>query len=517
MPDKETVPYDIDMQSHVFKNVGGIGIGDTTARVVRTATVVVAAADSSEESKSQADFVCTGSDDNVIIQQAIDSLPSGGGKVVLMEGTFLLSSCLSLVNDLIIEGCGIGNTTLKIKDSLGANSPIFYAATSDVLSNITIRRLTLNPNSTGNPGYSMDAIYLGTTTTPVGNKTNIIIENIQITDARIGISISGGRGVWIKDCDINVLSQGVNLIDTYDGYVLNNKITGSGSAPGQGIWLYQYERFVVANNVMTGLGYGLRVSNVTFLRVEGNDIYGVTTNSNIDINTVKSADIVGNILHDNPSYDGICFDGVSRINFSNNIVYNTKRGIVVGGTKNIISSNILRNNDNGIKAYNVTSTTIIGNEIVDNTGDGISFYNDSGASGIEDILITNNQILDNGGKGIYLQTSWVANSIVDTVIRGNTILNNTGGAIINEGTNTNIQHNQGYTTENSGTATITAGNTSIDVTHGLAGTPTRVYLTPTTDTAGRRYWVSAKGSSTFTITIDSSHTADISFDWKAEM
>ena len=71
--------------------------------------------------------------------------------------------------------------------------------------------------------------------------------------------------------------------------------------------------------------------------------------------------------------------------------------------------------------------------------------------------------------------------------------------------------------KNSGTATITAGNTSVDVTHGLAGTPTRVYLTPTTDTAGKRYWVSAKGSTTFTITIDSSHTADISFDWLAQL
>ncbi len=64
-----------------------------------------------------------------------------------------------------------------------------------------------------------------------------------------------------------------------------------------------------------------------------------------------------------------------------------------------------------------------------------------------------------------------------------------------------------------GTATITAGQTSKDVTHGLATTPTRVYLSPTTDTGGKRYWTSAKGSTTFTISIDSSYASDISFDY----
>lgn len=70
-------------------------------------------------------------------------------------------------------------------------------------------------------------------------------------------------------------------------------------------------------------------------------------------------------------------------------------------------------------------------------------------------------------------------------------------------------------TRKSGTATITASQTSVDVAHGLASTPTRVLLTPTTDTGGKRYWVSAKGPTTFTITIDSVHTADITFDWRA--
>jgi hypothetical protein len=72
-----------------------------------------------------------------------------------------------------------------------------------------------------------------------------------------------------------------------------------------------------------------------------------------------------------------------------------------------------------------------------------------------------------------------------------------------------------YKLENVGTAKITTGQTSVDITHGLAAAPTRVQLTPTTATAGKDYYVSAKAASTFTITIDSAAEADISFDWQA--
>lgn len=68
-------------------------------------------------------------------------------------------------------------------------------------------------------------------------------------------------------------------------------------------------------------------------------------------------------------------------------------------------------------------------------------------------------------------------------------------------------------TYNYGTLTITAGQTSKSVSHGLATAPTRVYLSPTADTGAKRYWTSAKASTTFTVSLDSAHDADISFDW----
>lgn len=66
-------------------------------------------------------------------------------------------------------------------------------------------------------------------------------------------------------------------------------------------------------------------------------------------------------------------------------------------------------------------------------------------------------------------------------------------------------------------ATITAGNTYVDVTHGLASTPTRVRITPTTNLGTRSFWVDTKGAATFRININSSDVIDHTFDWEAEV
>ena len=52
----------------------------------RFATLVVAASNSLD--KYRADYVCDGTDDNVEIQNAINALPAGGGRVLLLEGTY---------------------------------------------------------------------------------------------------------------------------------------------------------------------------------------------------------------------------------------------------------------------------------------------------------------------------------------------------------------------------------------------------------------------------------------------
>jgi len=79
-----------------------------------------------------------------------------------------------------------------------------------------------------------------------------------------------------------------------------------------------------------------------------------------------------------------------------------------------------------------------------------------------------------------------------------------------------IKDNDGFVTENSGTATISAGNTSVTVSHGLADTPSKVLVTPIGD-PGDRYWVANIGASSFDIVVATAPTADIDFYWQAEV
>lgn len=69
--------------------------------------------------------------------------------------------------------------------------------------------------------------------------------------------------------------------------------------------------------------------------------------------------------------------------------------------------------------------------------------------------------------------------------------------------------------KNVGTCTITNGNTSVVVTHGLEATPKIVLLDPQhAETAGA--YVSARGTTTFTVTVSAAVTADRVIGWFAE-
>ena len=66
-----------------------------------------------------------------------------------------------------------------------------------------------------------------------------------------------------------------------------------------------------------------------------------------------------------------------------------------------------------------------------------------------------------------------------------------------------------------GTATITAGSTSVVVAHGLTSTPplANIAVTPLDDLGGRSFWPSNPTSSQFTINIDSMDTVSHQFSW----
>jgi polygalacturonase len=70
------------------------------------------------------EFKCSGVNDQIQIQAAIDLLASTGGAVILSDGTFMMSNQISLVSNIILRGQGMEETLLKTID----NCPQFRKA-----------------------------------------------------------------------------------------------------------------------------------------------------------------------------------------------------------------------------------------------------------------------------------------------------------------------------------------------------------------------------------------------------
>jgi hypothetical protein len=106
------------------------------------------------------------------------------------------------------------------------------------------------------------------------------------------------------------------------------------------------------------------------------------------------------------------------------------------------------------------------------------------------------------------------NTIVHNVARSNVSTQISVGV----GASNIIRGNVGLVTENKGTASITSGNTSVTVTHGLGFTPalSQISVTPTSTLASAtEFWISSPTSTEFTINVDVNPAATVGFAWGA--
>lgn len=138
---------------------------------------------------------------------------------------------------------------------------------------------------------------------------------------------------------------------------------------------------------------------------------------------------------------------------------------------------------------------------------------------ISQVTITGMEIFGNGnstrGYGIYIEPS-----VNNYNIQSNAFFSNGQKAIYttNASSTQIIRDNRGWVTENSGTANILNGTTSVAVNHGLADVPTLVQVTAAGVQDGGAYWFVAPGSFTatqFTLTYSTTAGAQRDFFWRA--
>lgn len=223
----------------------------TAYSLISPSTIVISAADSKD--KNRADYICDGTADEEEINDAIVALAAGGGRILLLEGTFYIASSIIFTKaNVVIEGQGDG-TILFTSDSAPAEYPTFTATN---MNHTEIKNMKLT-------------FY---------RATDEAIALINCTYAKI-ISVTGysGGGTFAKlnSCNSNLISSCV---------------IGGGA---YGVFLYGTDTSVITNNNMmyqSTEGVHLEVSSDHNI-VEGNVI---TTGIN-----VSGASCNKNLIHGN--------------------------------------------------------------------------------------------------------------------------------------------------------------------------------------------------------------------------
>lgn len=154
----------------------------------RPVKYIVAASNALAPWKSQADFVCTGTNDDAVIQTAInDAYTNGarGGSVELSDGVFSTSATITLRDWVKLNGQGPNQTWIQAASDFGSGHSIIQVGTNEgapaTLSDIGFR----GPNFTRTLGVSpcnMDGIL----TYPKAFLQNVITQYFHSGIATVG-------------------------------------------------------------------------------------------------------------------------------------------------------------------------------------------------------------------------------------------------------------------------------------------------------------------------------------------
>lgn len=455
-------------KAYIRELVGGaISAGGGGGANKPYSTVVVAASDSESPDAANADFVCTGTGDEVTIQSAIDSITAG--EVLLLDGTYYWGvTSVTPKSNISIKGIGKGVTNI-IQDNNVVPTDSYFLKNSNI-NNFSIRDLTFNGN-----GFAKEALLVDN-----ADADNIYIKNVSYhnhsgSGARF---ITFFRGTFTNISIINchtyntsisgsILIYGYTTTTAVKNIIITNNNFDNGIYISSSNNSVKAERCVIANNIL--YGGGITLEDSSHFLIENNSIYR-TGGRGIQIapwyQSCEYNIISGNTLTftgDNYSAYGILLDYGGDVGLSCN--YNVIDGNVVvglhptnnypefaiyvgahydGATPNY---NVVSNNNvsgSYWSVFNEGSGTLIKGNIFDNPGGFVTESNGNDCSFINNIC-----------EGAT--TNWYGERIT---ITGNKLFNSEYAGMAFNGQNSIIAENYFY--NNAGTG---SGFSGVDSHH----------------------------------------------------
>lgn len=345
-----------------------------------TATIIVAASDS--KYKGRADYVVPAGATNaeVTLQSAISALPTMGGRIVLLDGTFTVSGAINVPSNVTIEGQG-NATVIKIADGISTSfSVITNSDSTNGNSNIIVKSLRIDGNKTNTSGSTSGVKLSKCTKSQVVECT---IENLR------------NNGIWLSSTCTNVIiarnivnsviAEGISFLSSTDCLISNNVVLASGS---HGISILGSNNNIVGNLSKLNTGSGIYIAGSS------------SRNNTVTGNTVASNTIHGIYVYNSSNYNNI---------YANTSITNGQNGILIAANcaHNSIIGNVCVENSQTITAgydniqiagntCNVQQNTCRAGATSNKPKYGINVV--TGATGN---LVTNNDLTTGGATGAF--------------------------------------------------------------------------------------------------------------------
>jgi parallel beta helix pectate lyase-like protein len=409
------------------------------------------------------------------IYEAIHGLPSAGGVVFLLPGTFSITSAIKIDrNNVSIEGSGMDVTIVEAGSAISTG---IFGNDSNQRSMFSFRNFTVNGAGKANAGF-----YLGNSTS--GNYiADVEIDSVHVTNTtEYGIQILGvvtnpNLRVRIHDCTVDNAAGNAGMgLGSLQYSVIENNVVNSCGRVGidpDGCFDLLVAGNVCYNNSFGGIYCEDTSTNQppTRITISGNVCVGNTGDGTVGIGITNGSGTTGK-----PATSCVVTGNVCSGNVSNDSSKNGRGIMLLFVQDSIVSSNICKNNDLGI---------LLNSQQVSTT-----YYGCSG------IVISGNRCFDDQGTptqmhGLYVDSHTGTVSIVGNLFYGNSGSDVSGASNIGAGSIPSMSANY----------SVTVGHSSVMITlPPPSGLPSSTYVAIGTPNWGTTCYVSSKTTTTVTFT-----------------
>lgn len=286
--------YSVDFTARTASYVSAVPAGQQYFTVTRGGTTyVVAASNASTQSKASADYLCTGTNDDLVIASALSALPTAGGKVLLTEGTFVLGAGITMTGNQTLEGQGMGATIIQPAPSFVTAQMIIITGNQSSITNLQMAgqstTYTSNPATnaiqiTGATGAIIQRVFIQymngwafqSTATSQAN-FNTYLETVRaFTCAKgfhlLGVTGSSYNGVhWMTNCYSSQTQAGdCLLIEDISDVVCTNLFSEVVAGTGSSLHIKGPCNAIQVSNVDLGPFPGPSTGPTVLIEADGN-------------------------------------------------------------------------------------------------------------------------------------------------------------------------------------------------------------------------------------------------------